>query len=179
MILVQIISIRAASYLYKEESFTWKNLLKFSVTKYQTLLLYTLLYFIVSAFTALCFIVPSIIFSLMAFFVAPLIILEDLSIKEAWKRSCEMTKGFRLKIFGYLALVMLFMFLFYFVIGNLAAFDTVVINRQPLFTKTLFRVIGYPIDCFATVWISTFITVAYYTRRKIYVATQSTAARSS
>lgn len=175
MILFQIISIKAASSLYKEETLSWKNILRSSISKYQLLFLYSLLYFVVSSLALICFIVPGIILSLMAFFVVPLIILENLSIQEAWKCSREITKGLRLRILGYYALIMIFIFVFFSLLGSLSLLEEMVINRQPLFVKTLFRVIGYPLDCFSTVWISTFITVAYYTRRKTYVPAQPAA----
>ncbi|MDX8430987.1 MAG: hypothetical protein SNF33_04190 [Candidatus Algichlamydia australiensis] len=164
LVLLETFAILTINAIYKDQAYKLRDNLKIAASKYGKILLFLLVFTIIFLLCSMLFVVPSLVVAIMAFFMFPILVLEDLTIKEAWKKSRALTKGYRWRLLGYTTLIGLFFIIFFLAIGSLAFFDESVISTKPIAMQILFRVLFFPIDCLASVWIMTFTTVTYLKR---------------
>lgn len=168
--LIQIASIKATNHYYNREPFTWKETIFSSLKRLFPTIILSILVILSIGLASLLLVIPGIILSVMLLLIFPAFVIENLSIKNAWKRSCELTKNHRWQLFGYtivagllgglLFLVLLLPLAFAitpFIYNNAATDQTLLVN-------ILIRIVSFPTYAISTAWLSAFVTAIYHKR---------------
>ncbi len=104
----------------------------------------------------------------MLLLIFPAFIIENLSIKNAWKRSCELTKNHRWQLFGYTIVSGLLGGLLFLILLTPIALIPFIYNGaatdQTIMIKILIRIVSFPTYAISTAWLSAFVTAVYHKR---------------